>query len=206
MQVECSEPEGTVVRSLKLCELTVEKLAFFWEKLKDFDVLFNDFVRGDFPAFLEHFVLQVNGEPVPAGLIWEVDDVGLFLLNEIIPGVSGMGHFVFWDRRFTGRENLCRQMARYALETYDLQKISVAVPVYAYFTLRAMELIGFVREGRLRREALYKGKWFDVNRYSILRDEDFLIHEGRKKHLHQVCFNCGNVYLGAKNGTERKDS
>jgi len=168
-------------------------------KLKDFDVLFNDFVRGDFAAFVDHFVRQAGNELVPTGLIWEVDDVGIFLLNDIRISHSGMAHFAFWDRRFSGREALCREMIEYVIEEYELEKISVQVPVYANHTLQAVERIGFVREGRLRKEILYKGKWFDVNTYSILRGESFEL--GRKS-IEQVCFKCGGSYLGGKDGTE----
>jgi len=198
-QIRCSEPDGEVVRTVRLCKLTIEKLGFFWQKLSQFDTLFNDFVRGDFAAFVNHFVQQVDGEPVPAGLIWEVDDVGLFLLNEIKVGHSGKAHFVFWDRRFSGREALCRGMLEYVMEEYDLLKISVEVPVYANHTLQAVEKIGFVREGRIRRDILYKGNWFDVNVYSILKGETF---EPNKYVIRQVCFKCGNTYPGDKHGTE----
>ena len=126
-------------------------MAFLWEKLKGFDTLFNDFVKDDYAAFVNHFVMEVNGEPVPTGLLWDIDDVGIFLLHDIIPHQSATAHFVFWDKRFRGREGLCIAMLRYAFEHYEFQRIKVEVPLYATHTHNAVERLGFLQEGRLRK-------------------------------------------------------
>ena len=77
-------------------------MKFLWDKLSKFDVLFNDFVKGDFEAFVSHFIVQVDGKPEPAGLLWDIDDVGIILVNNIVPFESATAHFVFWDGRFRG--------------------------------------------------------------------------------------------------------
>jgi len=198
LSVECDEPDGKIIRHVRLASLTVERIRFLWERLREFNVLFNDQVRVDFGSFVEHFLLQVDGEFVPAGLIWDVDDVGIFFLNEINEGVSATAHFVFWDRRFSGRRELCRKMIEYVFATYDIERIEVRVPIYAYFTIRAVELIGLRREGRLRHAVKYEDKWFDILVYSILRGEAF---ENNRPKMSQVCLNCGETYLGEKDGT-----
>lgn len=172
LSVECPEPEGTVVRSVKPGYISFERIQFLWDKLSQFDTLFNDFVAGDFGAFVSHFVKQdAAGVPVAQGLLWEVDDVGIFFLNEIVPLESANAHFVFWDRRFKGREELCRRMVKYAFDTFGFHRIKTEVPLYAKGIYKAVERIGFVKEGRLREAVLFKGEWFDVNIYSILRSE-----------------------------------
>jgi len=114
-------------------------MQFLWEKLKGFDTLFNDFVKDDYAAFVNHFVMEHDGQPVPTGLLWDVDDIGIFLLQDIIPLQSATAHFVFWDQRFRGREELCIGMLNYAFENYKFQRIKVEVPLYAYHTLDAVE-------------------------------------------------------------------
>lgn len=194
LEVPCEERKGIITRKVYKCHLTVDKLGFLWEKLKDFKTLFNDQVKGDFGIFVDHFVKQIDGTFVPAGLIWEVDDVGIFILNEILVGRSGKAHFVFWDSRFAGREELCRQMIRYIFQEYGLVKVTVEVPLYAPNTINAVERIGLIREGRLRKEIPYEGELFDVNVYSILDGEDFQTNS--RKDLKQICFECGEVFSG----------
>jgi len=199
LEVVCNERDSKVVRFVRPTELSLKRLEFIWEKLKDFDVLFNDYVKGDFSAFVDHFVKQKDGELTAAGLMWDVDDVGMFFLNEIKPAISGTAHFTFWDQKFRGREVLCRKMLRYVFETYKFKRIEIRVPVYARHTMAAVERIGFIQEGRLRDISLYKGKWFDTNLYSILPsdleeipEDDRDLSAWRNRRL--TCWGCGEVY------------
>jgi len=201
LQFECNEPKSKIVRTVSPTQLSKDRIQFLWDKLKEFDTLFNDFVRGDYAAFVNHFIVQVDGQPMSAGLFWDVDDVGILLLKNIIPMQSAETHFVFWDRRFKGREGLCRGMLKYVFELYKFQRIEVRVPMYATDTLVAVERLGFVKEGRIRRSVLYKDDWFDVNLYSILPHEveggfKLLNEQGRHSRL-TTCFDCGKVYDAA---------
>ncbi len=171
LTVTCKEKKETFEREVRLTKLTVERLGYLWEKLQPFDTLFNDFVDGDFEAFVGHFLLNINGEIRPAGLMWDVDDVGMIFLNELKPGLSATAHFCFWDRRFKGRENLLKGMLKHAFETYDFRRIEVRVPHYASKTLHAVQSLGFTSEGILREAALYKGEWYNVTILSMLWDE-----------------------------------
>ncbi len=178
-------------------------MKFLWEKLSKFDVLFNDFVRGDRRAFINHFIVQVDGQPSPAGLIWDVDDVGIIMINDIIPYHSATAHFVFWDKRFRGREDLCRDMLKYGFETYKFRRIRVEVPLYAAKTKLAVERIGFVQEGRLRKAVLWNGDWFDVNVFSILPEDFGSPRKGLPWGVfYNTCFLCGDVY--SKKSKEKK--
>jgi len=201
LEFECTEPEGTVVRTVTPTKLSAERLGFLWEKLSEFDVLFNDFVNGDLRAFISHFIVQVDGELKPTGLFWDVDDVGILLLKEMIPLQSAEAHFVFWDRRFRGRENLCRGMLKHVFDQFKFERIEVRVPLYAQDTILAVERLGFVKEGRLRRCVPYKGDWFGVNIYSVLPDEvegDFSITNSQGRNArHTTCMECGNKFDAA---------
>jgi RimJ/RimL family protein N-acetyltransferase len=196
----CRERDGEVVRRVRRTKLSIDRLKFIWDKLHKFDVLFNDWVRGDFEAFLNHFIVQIDGELHAAGLMWDVDDVGMFMLTDIVPGICGTAHFTFWDRRFRGREELCRAMLRHVFDTYGFKRIEVRVPLYAHSARAATERIGFVLEGRLRSVALYKDRWFDVNVYSMLNDDvipggDLSTWRNRRS----VCRECGKVFRGSEN-------
>lgn len=172
LEVECREPEGSVIRSVRLAKLSFEKLKFFYEKTKDFDTLFNDYIGGNFEAFVSQFIMQDrSGEIFPTGIVWEVDDVGILRLSDISPGLEATAHFTFWDRRLRGRENLVKEMVRYAIEQFKLHRIIVEVPLYAKPILYFVERIGFQKEGREREAVMYKGQWYDVIRYSILDRE-----------------------------------
>lgn len=172
LQVECNEPEGRVLRSVRLCHLSFERFREIYEKVSKFEKAFNDYVKNDPQSFLEVFFSpDSKGEPSPQGIIYEVDDVGILYLTEIRPGVSALAHFNFWDRRFRGREELCRAMLRYAFTKFGFHRITAQVGLYAAPELAAVERLGFVKEGRMREATIYKGAWFDVNLYSILERE-----------------------------------
>lgn len=171
LTVECKEPEGTFQREVKLCQLSKAKLRYLYDKLKQFDVLFDKGIV-DSDSFIQSFVVINNdGTIEPVGIIVEVDDVGIIRFTEIEPNVSANIHVTFWDRRFRGREELVRQVLAYAMEIFNLHRISAQVPLYANPLLGAIERVGFKKEGRLREATLFRGKWFDVNQYSVLRGE-----------------------------------
>ena len=158
-------------------------------------MLFNDFVKDDYAAFVNHFVVQIDGKPSPAGLFWDVDDVGIILINNIVPYQSATAHFVFWDGILRGRENLCREMLKYGFETYKFRRISVEVPLYAAKTKKFVQRVGFIQEGRLRKATLWKGDWFDVNVFSVLpEDLTDMPNEIPWGMYHNTCLKCGEVY------------
>lgn len=171
LRVECAEPGGTVVRAVRPALLTRETLFEYYEKSKEFDVLFNDLVPNDPVTFAEIFLGQDgSGRLFAKGLIWEVDDVGIIYVTNITTH-SALAHFTFWDRRIRGREDLLKQMLKFGFERYGFQRIEVRVGLYAKPILYLMERIGFTKEGRLRKATRYNGEWFDANLYSILREE-----------------------------------
>lgn len=172
LSVECTEPEGTFNRHIRPARLTTSVLQGYWERLKEFDVLFNDEVRQDLDSFIGIFLSgDLNDEIVANGLVWEVDDVGIIFVTDITPSAA-KGHFSFWDRRVKGREVLIRQMTKWLFNQFGFHRITCEVPLYAAAWLsRTVEKAGFKKEGRLREVVRYKGQWFDVNLYSMLNHE-----------------------------------
>ena len=171
MRVMCDEPEGQVERVVSFCPFSFKKLRELYERLSKFEVLFNDSIENGFEDFVDSFLCEVGGEIKPLGLIWQVDDVGILYLTEIRPGYEAEAHFSFWDQRIRGREKLVAEMVRYVVTRFGFHRIAVEIPVYAKPALKAVERIGFKKEGRKRKAVKYKGEWFDVNLYSVVEDE-----------------------------------
>lgn len=150
----------------------MERLRFYYDNLKEFDVLFNEHVRNDFKSWIQQFITQdSSGELEPTGLIWQVDDVGIFYLTDIRPGYEALAHYNFWDQKFNGRKELCRETLRHVFGRFGFHRITTEVALYAEKTMNAVEWIGFTKEGRKREAVKYHGEWFDVALYSILEDE-----------------------------------
>ena len=170
--VECNEPEGTFDRTVTPVAISLQKLRYYYEKLKEFDVVFNDHVPNTPGGFASIFVSIDEDFKVTAnGLLWEVDDVGILYLTHIVPGLSATAHFSFWDRRLRGREKLIYEMIKLAFEHYGFQRIETRVALYANPVLGAVERIGFVKEGRARKAVKRNGEWYDVNLYAMIKEE-----------------------------------
>lgn len=173
LEATCVEPEGTFVRQVRFMTLTPSNLKTLWEKVRQFDTLFSEELNGDFRKFLEAVIRQGPSGIEPVGLFWVVDDfVGVFYLTHIVPGQDADVHYSFFDRRHKGRHNLVKAMLRYAFHRYGFARLSAQVPVYA--TEQAFKFasaLGFKDEGKKRRAVFYKGKWFDLVMFGILREE-----------------------------------
>jgi RimJ/RimL family protein N-acetyltransferase len=169
-RVECREPTGIYQRAVRELVLDEETLSDLWEKLSKFPTLFNNHIK-TLDDFVNAFVDFSGGEIKARGLVWAVDDVGILFITDIYPGFQASAHFTFWDRTFNGREELIRQMIRYVFEEFGFHRLIAEVPLYSRPTLQAAEKVGFVKEGRMRKFTWYKGQWWDVNLYSVLREE-----------------------------------
>ena len=170
MRVDCPEPEGLVTREVSFSPLTTESLKLLWEKLSQFPTLFNRRITSMEDFFTSFLTEGPNGVKAN-GLIWEVDDVGIIYMTDIYPVFQATGHFTFWDGRFRGRELLILKMVEHVFDTFGFQRIVTEVPYYTQPTMGAVERVGFVREGRLRKATMYKDEWWDVALYSMLREE-----------------------------------
>jgi RimJ/RimL family protein N-acetyltransferase len=171
LEVICTEPEGTVVRCVTPAKISLDSLRFYYERLKEFDMLFNTYVKNDFASFMSMFVSEEDGSYYSTGLMWDVDDVGLLRLTDIFPAISADAHFTFWDKRLRGREELVRAMLSFVFEKYAFHRITCKIPLFSKPAMKFVERVGFVKEGRARQAVLYEDEWFDLNLYGILREE-----------------------------------
>lgn len=170
----CSERDGEVSRSVYSFEHTRENLLKFYEKSKDLKTIFSKEFFGDFEKFTSTFFTKsVNDEITPQGLFWLVDDfVGMFYVTDIYPGIDAQCHYLFFDKKHRGRENLAKDMLKYLFNEFKFHRLSIELPNYASdSTRRFIQNIGFHYEGKKVKSTILNGVWYDTNLYGLLRDE-----------------------------------
>lgn len=174
MSVMCQEPEGDILRTVKLLVFTPENLYKLWEKISQYPTLYGVDVKQDPQVLLDHLFTQEGFNVKANGLFFVVDDfVGLFTLNDIRPGESASVHYSFFDRRHKGRVDLIRMMLNWAFNEFQFKRLETTVPVYVkpYVMQFVTEDLGFRYEGKKRKATTYQDKRWDVNLYGMLREE-----------------------------------
>lgn len=172
-------------------EATHEKLDFLWDQAKAHDFLFSSDTRGRRDLFdsyllspgvvvLEVYELNTETEnPDDA-----VKYVGILYADRLTPRASARGHYLFWDHNQKGRHRVILSGLRWAMEAFDLHRIDIEVPRYAFAALRRIHKLGLRLEGE-KREAVMsrKNKWQDVLLFGIVREEitDEVIEDGHLK-------------------------
>jgi hypothetical protein len=74
-----------------------------------------------------------------------VDNVGVLVAIDIIPGEFAHAHMTFWDGQLRGREALVRTAAEVMMEAYDLQELWTAVPAQSAMVLAFTNRVGFTK-------------------------------------------------------------
>jgi RimJ/RimL family protein N-acetyltransferase len=174
LSVKCNEKDGTITRHIYPFVHTRESLNKFYEKSKDLKTIFSREFFGDFEKFMATFFTKdKEGNPVPQGLFWIVDDfVGMFYLTDIYPGIDAQCHYLFFDKRHYGREELTKEMLRYLFDEFKFHRLSVELPNYASpSTRRFIMNIGFSYEGKKRQNSRLNNTWFDTNIYGVLKED-----------------------------------
>lgn len=138
-----------------------------WDKYSNYKVLFDDFIADDPVAF----ATWVMAKSTVVCTVTAKEPVGVLYVTNIRPHHSGLGHFFFWDRRTSGRHAVILSALRWGMDTFDLHRIDISVPIYAYAALHRIHKLGFKIEGRKRESILYEGKWADTLQFGILRKE-----------------------------------
>lgn len=168
----CTEPGGSIERSVYSLQLTPENLKVFWEKAKLHKNLFDEEIRGDFKKFASLLLSNGQNGVQANGLFWVVDDfVGVFYMTKMVPGVDAEAHYTFFDGRHTGRVFLAREMLKYVFQKYAFRRLSVELPLYAsYSAFTFVQALGFRPEGKKRSAKWHNGKWYDVKLFGVLRE------------------------------------
>jgi RimJ/RimL family protein N-acetyltransferase len=175
LSAECDEPEGKTTRHVYPMVFTPENLRTFWEKARVHRTLFSSEIRDDYKSFINLILRQGRDGSIEAtGLFWVVDDfVGIFYMTDIRPESDALVHYSFFDGRHRGRIGLVKQMMKYVFDEYNFRRLTVEIPLYATEKTHNFvhKSLGFKKEGRKRKAALFDNEYFDTNIYGILKEE-----------------------------------
>lgn len=166
-------PPGT-----KYLELTFDKVSFLWKRLGEISGLFDDYTRNDQAAFRQWLMAPDS--------IWleRLDGNGVLYLTQVRPHLSAVAHFVYWDKKLSGREEFTMDCLRWAMSNADLKKINSYIPHFAGAALHFARKLGFKKEGYIRRWSYSRGKLFDAIVYGMTYEEAFdgRVHESADEH------------------------
>lgn len=181
LTIQCTEWKNKpVTHTIKPLEFTVDNLQKLYKQMTQFEVLFGREIKTT-EDFLPYFMSysHPSGDVQLNGLFWAIDDLdtGIFYMTDIYDK-EATAHFSFFDKKLYGREPLVRGMIEWAFKHYGFQRINAQMPRYISKARDFIHKCGFRQEGVKRDAAFYKGKWFDVMHYGILRKEIF--PEGEK--------------------------
>ena len=119
------------------------------------------------------FVVTPRGEGPGAGDD-DVVRVGMVELNDV-EWDRARAEVAFWvapehQSAGYGRDAL-ETLVTYAFDQLDLHKLTAEAFATNEASMRLLESVGFVEEGRLREEEYVDGEWVDVVRYGLLAGE-----------------------------------
>ena len=155
-------PPGT-----QYLQLDMLKIQDLWQRLSEIKGMFDDASK-DKPGL---FVANLQR---PDSLWLErLDGNGILYVLDIRRNLSATAHFVYWDKKLTGREDFTRECLRWVVERLNLQKINVYLPYFATAAQRFAKRLGFVEEGRIRRWAYADGKLYDIIVLGMTQEEVF---------------------------------
>ena len=158
-------------KGVKYAKLTKEKVHYWWEKLKNFDHLFNDDTYYD----EINFFTKMFGENTH---ILEVEDKGIMVLDNVIEGLKAQAHVSFWDFKLSARTKLIQDCLIWAILEFNLYRIEISIPEFSRALRRFVERrLNFKYEGRLRETLWYKGQLVDMIVLSVLRREVLEWHQ-----------------------------
>ena len=158
-------------KGVKYACLTKERVHYWWEKLKNFDKLFNDDTYYDEINFFNKMFHENTH-------ILEVEDNGIIVLDNVVEGLKAQAHVSFWDFKLSARTELLRNCLIWAILEFKLYRIEISIPEFSRALRRfAEKRLHFKYEGRLRETLWYKGQLVDMIVLSILRREVLEWHQ-----------------------------
>lgn len=174
LAVECNEKGTLVTREVRLLSLTRANLHKFWLASKQYPILLNQEIRGNFERFVNIFLEQDSNGITPRGILYVIDDfLGvMFLTNIDVINNSAEAHFSFFDGRIHGRDKLAKELVKYVFNFYGFNRLTANVPAYVpSHTLAFAKRVGFKIEGRAKQAAYNHDHYFDVTNLALLKSE-----------------------------------
>lgn len=155
-------PPGTRYLTVDLAAITE-----LWERFSAIRGMFDD-DRKDRPDI---FVTNLKRRDS----LWleRTDGNGILYLLDIKENLSATAHFVYWDRKLSGREDFTMGCLKWAVERLNLEKVTLYLPHFATAAIRFATRLGFRKEGQIRRWARADGELYDIVVLGMVQEEVF---------------------------------
>ena len=153
-------------QTIKMASFNHTKLMAIWEILRQFPSTFADGTKDP-----ENFTARLLAED---SLVFEMEG-GLILVEHIVPGLKAEFHATFWDHKLSPKAKDLEDLILWVFVQLKLERLETYVASYARAVRRFLvDRLGFTYEGTLRRAFRNNGQLYDLNMYSIIREEVFL--------------------------------
>lgn len=167
-----SEDEHTY--QVEAFQATPVNVNFLWEEAGKHDFLFSDATRGSPERFVRYllspgvFIFLVRDLELE-----DTDDnaVGILYADQLRPQVDARVHYLFWDKRHAGRQRLLLSMMNWFMRTFEVQRLNMEIPFFAFAALRRMHKMGIRVEGRRRDAIVNNGEPKDLLLFGITDKE-----------------------------------
>lgn len=155
-------------------DISIANLRKLYEKMSPFQVVFGKKVETpeDFISIFMSYS-RPSGDPQVNGLFWSIDglETGVYYITNIFLHEAD-AHFVFFDKRVKGKEDLTRQVVDNVMEYFKFRRLNITIPCYVNHRVNDfVRRIGGAYEGKKYKSALYNNQWFDEKRYVIFNPE-----------------------------------
>jgi hypothetical protein len=174
LTIQCIERGVPVDHTITPLYMTTQSIQKLYDKMSQFPVIFGK-PLGGVKDFLNIFMSysRPSGDPSFNGMFWAIDDLetGVFYMTDINPFEATV-HFAFFDKKLNGREELVKAMLGYGFEFFRFQRLNAEIPKYIKGGVHLfIQRCGLSVEGIKRSASFYKGQWFDLVSYGILKSE-----------------------------------
>lgn len=133
--------------------------------MKQFDLVWDDFSKGDFNGFVER-LLRPDSVFVDIG-----PGIGLASGTGVRPKLDMVLHLVMFDKRLRGREPLLKEIIAYFFDKLQLRRVTCIIGEDAKTALKLAARLGFVHEGTMRHAMLRGGEYLNAEIFGLLKEE-----------------------------------
>ncbi len=135
-------------------------------------------IRQDWQVLQNLSEVHLYPEPMPDSVVFRIEEGERLVGEAALKTIKWFNHkaeisiFIIPDcqRKGIGKAALTHLM-EFAFHTMNLYRLEAEVVDYNEPAKKLFEKLGFVVEGRLRSAKFFQGKYYDIIRYGILREE-----------------------------------
>lgn len=150
---------------VELFDATVDSMNELWEKVSQYDSLFEDGEK-----IKQKFFARLLS---PSTVVLQLKDKNAIMyLYDIIPGHVAEIHAAFFDKQLSRRQPILIDCLTWAFSNFNLVRLEASIPEYARSLCRILEKkLNFSKEGQLRKRSMCAGRFCDLFIFSLLREE-----------------------------------